>query len=139
MKRSFPIISYLIYIALAVYLLLLMQAELNALPEQGGSVSEDIGIGLTEGFTKVFMIIVGAYGALAIVALLVKIMHIGLRFWLVGLISALFDLAFLVIHGGLLVYVAMGEGTLSMPLIPLAALAAVSLVSFIVGALTVSD
>lgn len=139
MKRAFPILSYLVYIALAVYLLLLMQADLDALPEQGGSVGEDISIGLTEGFTKVFMVIMGAYGAVAVAAILVKFIHVGLRFWLIGILSALFDLVFTVVHGGLLVYLIVGEGVIGMAIAPIVVLTVISLISFIANTMTISD
>lgn len=139
MKRRFPVLCYLVYIALAIYLLLTLQADINALPEQGGSAGEDIGIGLSEAFGKIFMVIVGAYGAVAVVALLVKLVHIGLRFWLIGIISALFDLAFTVLHGGLLLYVMSGDGSLTVPIIPLAALTFISLISFLVNTMSISN
>lgn len=139
MKRSFPILSYLIYIALAIWIILSLQADINALPEQGSSVGEDIGIGLSEAFGKIFMVIVGAYGAVAVVALLVKLVHIGLRFWLIGIISALFDLAFTVVHGALLYQSLSPESGIGIAIIPLMVLAILSLISFIANTMSITN
>ena len=139
MTRRFPILCYLVYIALAIYLLLALQADINALPEQGGSVGEDIGIGLSEAFGKIFMVIVGDYGEVAVVALLVKLVHIGLRFWLIGIISALFDLAFTVVHGALLYQSLSPESGIGIAIIPLVVLAILSLISFIANTMSITD
>ena len=139
MKRSFPILSYLVYIALAIWMILSLQEGINALPEEGGSISEDIGIGLTEGFSKVFMLLFAVYGGVGVVAILVKIAHIGTHFVLFGILSALLDLAFTLLHGGLLFYVISGDGSLAVPIIPLSALAFISLISFFVNTMSISN
>ena len=139
MKRSFPILSYLVYIALAIWMILSLQEGINALPEEGGSVSEDISIGLTEGFSKVFMLIFALYGGISLVALLVKIFHVGTHLVIVGVLSALFDIAFTVIHGGLLLYVMSGDGMEGIAFITLVALTAISFISFISNVMTISD
>ena len=139
MKRSFPILSYLVYIALAIWMILSLQEGINALPEEGESVSEDISIGLTEGFSKVFMLLFAVYGGVGVVAILVKIAHIGTHFVLFGILSALLDLAFTLLHGGLLFYVISGDGSLAVPIIPLSALAFISLISFFVNTMSISN
>ena len=139
MKRSFPVFSYLVYIALAIWIILSLQEGINALPEQGGSVSEDISIGLTEGFSKVFMLIFAAYGGVSVLAILVKIFHVGTHLVIIGFLSALFDIAFTVIHGGLLLYVISGGGTESATFIPLIVLTVISFISFISNVMTISD
>ena len=139
MKRSFPILSYLVYIALAIWMILSLQEGINALPEEGGSISEDIGIGLTEGFSKVFMLLFAVYGGVSVLAILVKIAHIGTHFVLFGILSALLDLAFTLLHGGLLFYVISGDGMESISFIPLVALTAISFISFISNVMTISD
>ena len=139
MKRRFPVLCHLVYIALAIYLLLTLQADINSLPEQGGSVGEDIGIGLSEAFGKIFMVIVGAYGAVAVVAILVKLIHAGTHFWLFGILSALFDLAFTVIHGGLLYLSLSPESGIGIAIIPLVVLAVLSLISFIANTMSITE
>jgi hypothetical protein len=138
MKRSFPILSYLVYIALAIWMILSLQEGINALPEEGGSISEDIGIGLTEGFSKVFMLLFAAYGGVSVLAILVKIAHVGTHLCFFGLLSALFDLAFTLLHGAVLFYVIDG-GSLTVPIIPLSALAFISLISFFVNTMSISN
>jgi hypothetical protein len=119
-------------------MILSLQEGINALPEEGGSISEDIGIGLTEGFSKVFMLLFAAYGGVSVLAILVKIAHVGTHLCFFGLISALFDLAFTVLHGAVLIYVIAG-GSLTVPIIALSALAFISLISFFVNTMSISN
>ena len=119
-------------------MILSLQEGINALPEEGGSISEDIGIGLTEGFSKVFMLLFAAYGGVSVLAILVKIAHIGTHLCFFGLISTLFDLAFTLLHGAVLFYVIYG-GSLTVPTLPLIILTSISLISFIVNTMFISD
>ena len=120
-------------------MILSLQEGINALPEEGGSISEDIGIGLTEGFSKVFMLLFAAYGGVSVLAILVKIAHVGTHLCFFGLLSALFDLAFTVLHGGILLSVLSGGGSVTVPILPIAILAALSFLSFIANTLTITN
>ena len=110
MKKVVPILSYVVYIALSIWAIFTLKADINSLPPQTGDVGTDISASISEAVLNIFIAFLKIYVAVVIAALLFKLLQIATGFGLFGFINLIFDLAFLALHGFVLYYVIVGEG-----------------------------
>ena len=130
MKKTIPIISYLIYIALAAWYAISSRIEIDKLQNSppAGSFEEGLANGLSSFGHAIIMVLTLGCGAIALIALIVKLVHNSSGWLLFGLLSVVFDIAFTALHCYGLYSVLTGEAELQ-NIILIALLAVVSVTS----------
>ncbi len=111
MKKAIPVISYLAYLALGAYLAISSKIELEELSDK---TADSFGQGLANGIGGIGLAIVMVlgliYSAAALLGLIMKLLHNASGWGFFGLLSIIFDLAFTVVHGYIMLY-ALNGGT----------------------------
>ena len=102
MKKVFPLVAYLANIAMILYLFVTLKIDIDALLSSDAEAGNDISANISIGISKVVLLIFALYGMIAVVALLIKLVHLVSRLGLFALICSLLDLVFAAIHGAVL-------------------------------------
>ena len=138
MKKSIPVISYLVYLALGAYLAISSKIDIDKLADK---TSDSFVEGLANGFggigLAIVMILGLVYGAAALVCLIIKLIHNASGWLLFGLLSVILDLALIGIHGYLVLYAVNGGSEIS-AIATVAVLCVISVVSFIANCSSLS-
>ncbi len=113
MKKLIAIFGYLAYILLGISMITTARAELSSPAENAGAFAEKYGIEVEAAVLGILCSFLVIYVITAAIALLIKMSHAtsGLGFF--GALNMLFDVVFCIIHGVILYFLVMSDGSRS--------------------------
>ena len=137
MRKAFPVITYLTYIAIGAWLAISSKIDLNKLSDRVNSGEAENFEGLAGIGLAIAMIIGIAYAALALIGLIFKSLHNAKGWLFFGFLSAVVSLAFTIVNGAFAIS-AINDGAQTVYTVASVSLLALSVVSLVTDCASLS-